>query len=283
MKPCFGMLGGDRRQAELCRLLRQDGHTVYTFGLREWLPDENGAPEAAESAPVVILPLPVCGTDGLFNCADRKIDIAALLARFSPEQLVLGGRVSESARRAAAECGLTMVDYFAREELTVANAAITAEGAIQTAMEHLDRTIWGMDCLVLGFGRIGKVLCRRIQGLGGHAAVFARKPQDRAWASACGYEAMDLEGVHSQLGRFCVVFNTIPSLVLNGALLERLREECLLVDLASQPGIDHEAAAAAGHPVLWARSLPGKLAPVTAAEAIRDTLYHILEERGGLV
>ena len=36
------------------------------------------------------------------------------------------------------------------------------------------------------------------------------------------------------------------------------------------------------HTVLWARSLPGRLAPVTAAEAIRDTLYHILEERGGL-
>lgn len=283
MKPCFGMLGGDRRQAELCRLLRQDGHTVHTFGLKEWLPDEDGTPEAAESAPVVILPLPVCGADGLFNCADMKVDTAALLVRFSPGQLVLGGRVSDPMGQAAAEKGLTLLDYFAREELTVTNAAITAEGAIQTAMEHLDRTIWGTDCLVLGFGRIGKLLCRRIQGLGGHAAVFARKPQDRAWASACGYEAMDLAQTGRQLGRFRVVFNTIPSLILDAALLEQLRGGCLLVDLASQPGIDQKAAAAAGHSVIWARSLPGKLAPVTAAEAIRDTLYHILEERGGLV
>ena len=283
MKPCFGILGGDRRQAELCRLLRQDGHTVHTFGLKEWLPDEGGTPEAAESAPVVILPLPVCGADGLFNCADMKIDTAALLARFSPQQLVLGGCVSDPMRQAAAEKGLTLLDYFAREELTVTNAAITAEGAIQTAMEHLDRTIWGTDCLVLGFGRIGKLLCRRIQGLGGHAAVFTRKPQDRAWASACGYEAMDLAQTGRQLGRFRVVFNTIPSLILDAALLEQLREGCLLVDLASQPGIDQKAAAAAGHPVIWARSLPGKLAPVTAAEAIRDTLYYILEERGGLL
>lgn len=283
MKPCFGILGGDRRQAELCRLLRQDGHTVHTFGLKEWLPDEDGTPEAAESAPVVILPLPVCGADGLFNCAAMKIDTAALLARFSPQQLVLGGRVSDPMRQAAAEKDLTLLDYFAREELTVTNAAITAEGAVQTAMEHLDRTIWGTDCLVLGFGRIGKLLCRRIQGLGGHAAVFARKPQDRAWASACGYEAMDLAQMGRQLGRFRVVFNTIPSLILDAALLEQLREGCLLVDLASQPGIDQKAAAAAGHPVIWARSLPGKLAPVTAAEAIRDTLYYILEERGGLL
>lgn len=283
MKPCFGILGGDRRQAELCRLLRQDGHTVHAFGLKKWLSDEDGTPEAAESAPVVILPLPVCGADGLFNCPDMKIEPAALLTQFSPEQLLLGGRVSDPVRQAAAKKGLTLLDYFAREELTVTNAAITAEGAVQTAMEHLDRTIWGMDCLVLGLGRIGKILCRRIQGLGGHAAVFARKPKDRAWASACGYEAMDLADVRRALGRFCLVFNTIPSLILDAALLERLPEGSLLVDLASQPGIDHEAAEAAGHTVIWARSLPGRLAPVTAAEAVRDTIYHILEERGGLV
>ena len=94
---------------------------------------------------------------------------------------------------------------------------------------------------------------------------------------------MDLAQMGRQLGRFRVVFNTIPSLILDAALLEQLREGCLLVDLASQPGIDQKAAAAAGHPVIWARSLPGKLAPVTAAEAIRDTLYYILEERGGLL
>lgn len=283
MKPCFGILGGDRRQAELCRLLRRDGHTVHTFGLKEWLPDEDGTPEMAVAAPAVILPLPVCGADGLFNCLDMKIDTATLMTHFSPEQILLGGRVSSSMRQAAAEKGLTLLDYFAREELTVTNAAITAEGAIQTAMEHLDRTIWGMDCLVLGFGRIGKLLCRRIQGLGGHAAVFARKPQDRAWASACGYEAMDLADMRRALERFCLVFNTIPSLILDAALLERLPGESLLVDLASQPGIDHESAEAAGHSAIWARSLPGRLAPVTAAEAVRDTIYHILEERGGPV
>lgn len=89
--------------------------------------------------------------------------------------------------------------------------------------------------------------------------------------------------MHRALGRFCLVFNTIPSLILDSALLEQLLEGSLLVDLASQPGIDHEAAEAAGHTVIWARSLPGRLAPVTAAEAIRDTIYHVLEERGGLV
>lgn len=32
--------------------------------------------------------------------------------------------------------------------------------------------------------------------------------------------------------------------------------------------------------VIWALSLPGKVAPVSAAEIIKDTVFNILEERG---
>ena len=42
-----------------------------------------------------------------------------------------------------------------------------------------------------------------------------------------------------------------------------------------------EAAKALGRRVIPAPGLPGKAAPRTAAEAIRDSIYHILEERGG--
>lgn len=33
MKWRFGIIGGDRRQAELARMLAQDGHFVTTYGL----------------------------------------------------------------------------------------------------------------------------------------------------------------------------------------------------------------------------------------------------------
>lgn len=278
MKPCFGVLGGDRRQAELCRLLRRDGHMVCTYGLEEW--GESGTLEDAASAKTVILPLPVRGGEGLFNCAGLRTEPEALLEQFHPGQLLLAGRVDAALAEKAAACGLTLEDYFAREELTVTNAAITAEGAVQVAMEHLDRTLLGMDCLVMGFGRIGTMLCRRLRGLGAHVWTFARRPESRAWAAACGYGVISPNQLPEELGRFSTVFNTIPSLILDDTLLRRLPEGCLCVDLASTPGIDLAAAESLGYTAVWARSLPGKLAPVTAAAAIRDTVYHILEERG---
>ena len=79
---------------------------------------------------------------------------------------------------------------------------------------------------------------------------------------------------------FGVVFNTIPSLILNGPLLEQLPEDCVCIDLASIQGIDQTAAEKLGLRSVWARSLPGRLVPRTAAAVIRDAVYYILEEQG---
>ena len=45
-------------------------------------------------------------------------------------------------------------------------------------------------------------------------------------------------------------------------------------------GVDFKAAEKLGVKVEWALSLPGKVAPESAAVYMRDTLYDILTERG---
>ena len=44
--------------------------------------------------------------------------------------------------------------------------------------------------------------------------------------------------------------------------------------------IDQEAAEKLGLPCIWARSLPGRLVPATAAAAICDAVFYIIKERG---
>lgn len=205
---------------------------------------------------------------------------ADLFRRFRARQMLLAGQVKPQQRREAEERGLRLEDYFLREELTVANAAATAEAAVQVAMERLDRTLLGMDCLVLGFGRIGKLLSHRLHGLGARVTATARKPGDLAWIRAYGWRALETGALDGRLAGFGAVFNTVPSLVLDGPLLSQLPKDCLCVDLASVPGIDQTTAAALGLPWVWARSLPGRLVPRTAAAVIRDAVYYIMEERG---
>ena len=146
---------------------------------------------------------------------------------------------------------------------------------LRSAMERLDRTLLGQECLVLGFGRIGKLLSCRLHGLGARVTATARRPEDLAWIRAYGYAALETGKLDGRLSAFGAVFNTIPSPVLGGPLLAQLPPDCLLMDLASVRGIE---AAEDGPEVLWARSLPGRLSPRSAAAAVRDAVYYILLE-----
>ena len=58
-----------------------------------------------------------------------------------------------------------------------------------------------------------------------------------------------------------------------------LKDDCLLIDLASKSSVeDFELARSAGVRAIWALSLPGKAAPVTAGEIIANTIKNIIEE-----
>ena len=278
MKQTFGVIGGDRRQAELARLIAQDGASVLTYGLECWKPVGAAALAQAVTADVVILPLPLCKGEGVLNCEEDPVPTLELFRQLRPGQRILAGNVKPQQYREASACGLTLEDYFLREELTVANAAATAEAVIQVAMENLDRTLLGMDCLVLGFGRIGKLLSYRLHGLGAHVTASARKPKDLAWVRAYGWNAVETGSLNGKLGSFGLVFNTIPSRVLDEGLLSQLPKDCLCIDLASQQGIDATAAERLGLCHIWARSLPGRLVPGTAAAVIRDAINYILLE-----
>ena len=89
------------------------------------------------------------------------------------------------------------------------------------------------------------------------------------------------EKLTGDLGQFDLVFNTVPALILHREALEEMKPSCVVIDLASEPGgIDFAAGENCGLKMVWARGLPGKVAPRTAAETIRDAVYHIWEERG---
>ena len=110
MNKTFGVIGGDRRQAELARLLAEEGRTVWTSGVAG-CPD---LPAQAAAADVVILPLPLCREDGILNSETEDLPTSALFRRFSPGQLLLAGQVRPAQQIEAENCGLTLVDYFQR-------------------------------------------------------------------------------------------------------------------------------------------------------------------------
>ena len=165
-----------------------------------------------------------------------------------------------------------------------ANAVPAVEGALQLAMEATDRTVHDCRCLVIGYGRIGRLLADRLLALGAEVTVSARKYGDLAWIQAWGCRGVHTGALTEQLERFHLIFNTAPALILDGGRLRETREDCVIIDLASAPGgVDLAEAKRLGRQVTSAPGLPGKVAPRSAAAAVRDSVYHILQERGELM
>ena len=269
-------------------MLKADGKTVFSYGVEAEQADRESARtegenelEAALGAETVLLPLPLCGADGLLNCSGRPLPMTEVFSRLSRSQILLAGQVPPEWAREARRRNLDLTDLLAREELAIANASATAEAAIQVTMDHLEETLAGKRCLVLGFGRIGKLLCPRLRGLSALVSAAARRREDRAWIRAYGYPALDTGALSGNLARFDVIYNTAPALLLDKSLLAEVSPSCLLIELASRPGIDVSAADALGLRVIAARGLPGRLVPRSAAALIREEVYEILREKRG--
>lgn len=279
------VIGGDTRQRLLADLLARDGHRVFTYALGRGEGEGRALPMEELTllgrARWVVLPVPVCREEGVLFAplAEEPVRLETVLEAMRPGQLVLGGQLSEGLIQALRARGVRWRDYMAREELAVANAVPTAEGALQLAMETLPITLHGCRALVLGYGRVGRALARRLSALGAQVTVAARRSEQLSWARAEGCVPLPLRGELGALGEYDVLFNTVPARLLGREALAGLKPGCPVIELASAPGgVDGEAAEELGVQVLLAGGLPGRVAPLTAALALRQTLSHIMEE-----
>ena len=273
MDRTIAFLGGDARMRLLAQMMAAEGWSVCSWGL-------DGAPMPlalcdALKAETVVLPLPM-EKDGLLSGTDIRTE--ELLRALRPEQRIFAGNVRVETMEAARALGLRVTDYFACEELSVRNAIPTAEGALEAAMRHTSVTLHGTECLVLGFGRIGKLLAHDLRALGARVSVSARKLSDLAWIDAFGYAPLQTSRLAGRLGAFRVVFNTVPHQVLDERLLSELPPDALLIELAGASGFDLSAVEKLRLNYVRAPGLPGRVAPETAALAIKKTLCKLMEE-----
>ena len=280
----FGVIGGDRRQAALAESIAKDGYSVYAWGF-DHLPLEESVQQAtleeiSEKCMVIILPLPVTADGRTLNApyAEEEIVLDDSFAALMRHREVYGGQVAKLFSTSEYWNAMDVNDYFTREDFTVRNAAVTAEGAVEIAMREYDRTICGSRCLVAGFGRIGKALAWMLRGLGASVTVSARKPADLAWIDVYGYTPVKSDEIC--LGeKYDIIFNTVPAMVFSHKTLNRVDPSTLLIDLASMPGgVDFDSARERGIRTVHALSLPGKTAPRAAGEIIKNTIYTMMEE-----
>lgn len=278
----FLCVGGDARQTYMCKALAQRGR-VYAFGIHGTDPkilSLNSISDLEEKADVLVLPMMTEG--GLkISCADGKsVFCSELVSYLKKGALVTGGRLSVVQIEYFSALGYDVADYFNREDLVVRNCIPTAEGALQIAMQELGTTIFASNVLVIGYGRVGKATARLFNAAGADTYVAARRLASVAEAENNGLKAFDLGELYGLIPKFSVIINTVPAMILDEGNLSAVSKDALIIDLASKPGgVDFDYAKKHNKRVVWALSLPGKIAPITSGEIIAKTVVNILLER----
>lgn len=267
----FQIVGGDERAVCLAGLLENEGNEVVSFALDK----ADGIEKSAqiEKADCYILPLPVEGKrTGSLNAplAETEYSLSEILFDIPDGSLVLGGKIGNRDEYR----GLEMHDYMQRPSFIIGNAALTAEAAIWLLMNGLDTALYGKRALVIGFGRIGRILSQRLKAMNITVGVLSRNPEARAIAGALGYESVSPE---ESIESYGIVINTAPGAVLHEGALSALRSDCVLVELASSPGgINKAEAEKNGLRYIAAPGLPGRYSPKSAAELIFESVKEII-------
>lgn len=285
MLKTVSVIGGDLRAITLARLLSEDGYKVSAFGFDKDI-DTSGIDMSCDlhealGSEVIILPIPASRDDVTINApyAKEPILIEDFLSMIGAAKLVLAGHISPVLAARFDREGIAVIDYYNREELMVKNAIPTAEGALEIALSEMPITVFGSKALVIGHGRIGKILTKMLLSLGADVTVSARRWGDMAWIECAGARTAHTAKISQDIGKYDVIFNTVPSLVLGETELSNMNDNALIIDLASVPGgVDLETAKTLNRRVIWALSLPGKTAPISAGRIIKDTVKNILCE-----
>ena len=256
----FYIIEGDKRNINIKKMYEDEGKALENFLYANY----------------IIAPTPF-SKDGV-NVTGTDIKCEEIL-QWCENKILFSGAIPKAVKEQLDKENIKYYDLMEYDELAILNAIPTAEGAIKIAMEKTDITLCGADILVLGFGRIGKVLSKMLLGIGANVYCEARKTKDLAQIKSMGYNDVDLKDLDNYLSKFDYIFNTVPYMILDKTRLDLVKKDVCIIDLASKPGgVDFEYAKEININASLELALPAKIAPKSSAIYFKQIIDKIVQE-----
>lgn len=255
--------GGDMRQVMLARLLQKKGYDVYITGF-----DKLGIENNIIAKPdYVFLPIPYKNADGSIKTqfSDNKLFLSDIVSKY-PESAYILGDCDDTAKSIFKDIRYT--DLLQNETFLIRNAMLTAQGAVCAYLKSTDSALCDKTCLVIGYGRIAKFLCRILRSCNTDIIATARKDKDLELIWSEGYEAVRTKDVKRVLPEADIIYNTVPYHILGEEEIACIKQGAKYIELASSPyGTDLERAKKMGVDVQLEPGIPGRYFPASAAKA----------------
>ncbi|MGI5849130.1 MAG: dipicolinate synthase subunit DpsA [Christensenellales bacterium] len=257
--------GGDTRQIVLSKLFQEKGYDVYITGF-----DKLGIKDEAKNNPdYVFLPVPYKSEAGFLKTpfSSERIALADIVNAHPNSVYVLGG-CDNVANKIFGNL-IRYIDLFQNEAFLVRNALLTAQGAICAYLKNTDKALCDSICVVVGYGRISKFLCRLLKAFSAKVIAAARKERDFELIRSEQMHAAHINDLRNIISDADVIFNTVPCQIIQEEELKNIKQGAKVIELASPPfGMDIELAKNMGVDVQLESGLPGRYFPVSAANAM---------------
>ena len=264
----FFIVGGDMRNVYLANILAKNNKNVKIIGFDK-IYNQNLLNNKIEKVHYINNE----ENTTYISSIPLTIDQETIKAPFSEQKIYLEQLKNKKIVAGKIPKGITGIDILKDESFTIKNVIPTVEGAIALAIEKTTKTLQNSKVLVLGYGRIGKLLSKKLKLLDCEVYTEARKEEDLTWIYANGFVSIKLEEIDKVVEKMDIIFNTIPSLILDKNILNKVRKDTLIIDLASKPGgVDFEYAKENDIEAILYSGIPGKIAPESNAEYIYEFL-----------
>lgn len=242
--------------------------------LKERYKEEKKSIENMYLADIIVSPIPF-SKDGK-NITSTELDIDEFCKKCINKKIISGAITKENRRKLEIN-NVEYIDLMDFDEMAILNAIPTAEGTVLEVLKETKFTIFDSNVLVLGFGRVGTVMCNTFKGLGAKVYCEARKEKDLALIYSMGYNEVNLNKLNDYLDKMDIIINTIPYMMLDEKRLHLLKKECFVIDVSSKPGgVDFDAANELGINAKLVLGIPAKVAPKTAAEYMKKIIDRII-------
>lgn len=274
------VIGGDLRQCYLAEYLQSSGHIVtcfqtVTFSYRAPIKITAALPQALTDADIIIGPVPFSkDTQTLFLSIDApEIYMKDFLKLLHPRQTIAGGSIPKELARECLKRDISVIDFMKSDSLIIQNAYFTAEGLLARIITETNVSLKQLPILILGYGNCGFMIAEMLLFMQARITIFDIDINRLALAKTRPVASVTQDRLKALLPDFSIIINTIPAHILTTDCLEQISQDCLIFDIASEPGgFSKKGLEEMNLKRISCPGIPGNCMPKSAARLIGDTI-----------
>ena len=219
---------------------------------------------------LILLPIPTSRDNMFIN--NTEVTLSAVAGLIDQGSLVVGYSLPTVITDRALEVGAKVYDASLDEEFLLANAKISANGALGYILTHGVKDAQDMRIGVVGYGRIGREMIRLCLLFGADVTVYTARESVALQLGEMGIKARLMDDL-GDLAALDLLINTTPKRQIDE---DKIPEGLDIIDLASGRIFEPRDR------LIKLSSIPDAFYPETAGRIYAEGVLRFIGAEGGL-